>query len=374
MNKIIPTTRRKLLKTAAAGGMLGILSSMTAPAYAKSKIRWRMGMAWSKNAPGYTTPVIALADFVNKASNGDFQIEVFGSGEIVPGSQTFDAVLDKVLDCGHGYPSYWAGKLPAMNLVMAMPFGTTAQEKSAWLQYGGGQELLDKVYGKLGMKFFPLGNCGIQPMGWFRKEITSLDSLKGLKFRVSGLGGKVLSECGVAIVGLPIGEVLQALQSGTLDATELTGPYVDSSLGVQRVAKNYYFPGWHEPEGQFDMFINLDAWKKLPAQYKELVRVGAYYANNIMLSEMVAKNGKSFEELRVRDGVQARVLPPDVLKRLYEITNDILASGYGSDPLFREVRDSLQGFLKHAAPYSELSEMLYMQTRATLSGRKATGI
>lgn len=362
--------RRFLLQAAGSAGLGAILASRSAPAYARTRTRWRLGMTWAKTAPGYTTPVVAFADFLKKATNGDFQIELFGAGEVVPAMQTFDAVLDGTLDCGHGYPSYWAGKSVAMNLVMSMPFGTTAQEKTAWLQYGGGQAVVDKVYERFGAKFFPMGNCGVQPMGWFRKEINSLNDLKGLKFRVTGLAGQVLQELGVAVVSMPVGELLQAMQSGAVDACELTGPYIDTTLGIQRVAKNYYFPGWHEPEGQFDLFINIDTWEKLSPQYKELVRVGAYYANQVMLNELVARNGKAFEELRTQHGVQARFLPKEVLQSLHKVTQDVLAKAYDSDPLAREVRQSLQDFLKYAAPYSEYSEMPLLESRMTLSGRK----
>ncbi|ARP78424.1 TRAP transporter substrate-binding protein [Bordetella genomosp. 6] len=373
MNPNSDNKRRTLLRAATVGGLGAVLAGAAPPALAKPRVRWRMGMAWTRSAPGYTTPVVALADFLDKATGGAFQIEVFGAGDLVPAMQTFDAVLDGTLDCGHGYASYWSGKSIAMNLVMSMPFGTTAQEKNAWLQYGGGQALADKVYERLGAKFFPLGNCGVQPMGWFRREINSIDDFKGLKFRVSGLPGEVLRECGVAVVGMPLGEVLQAMQSGAVDACELTGPYIDTTLGIQRIAKNYYFPGWHEPEGQFDLFINLDAWNKLSPEYKELVRVGAYYANGVMLNELVAKNGKAFDDLRTEHGVTARLLPDDVLKRMHEITNELLAGAYERDPLARELRDSLRAFLGKAAPYSEYSELLFMQARASLAGRPRLG-
>lgn len=362
-------SRRQLLQAGATGGLGAILATHTAPAFSRSKIRWRMGMAWAKSAPGYTTPVVAFANFLNKATNGDFQIEFFGAGEVVPALQTFDAVLDGTLDCGHGYASYWSGKSIAMNIIMSMPFGVTAQEKNAWLEFGGGQEAIDKVYERFGAKFFPMGNCGVQPMGWFRNEIRSLDDLKGLKFRVTGLAGQVLRECGVAVVTLPLGEVLQAMQSGAVDACELTGPYIDTTLGIQRVAKNYYFPGWHEPDGQFDLFINLDTWKKLSPQYQELVRVGAYYANSVMLNELVAKNGKAFEVLRTQHGVQPRVLPGNVVKRLYEITNDVLSKAYDKDPMAKAVRGSQEAFLKSVAPYTEYSELLFLESRAAQAGR-----
>lgn len=363
------STRRRLLQAGAATGLGAILATGSAPAVARGKVRWRLGMAWARNAPGYTTPVVALAEFLSKASGGDFELELFGAGEVVPPLQTFDAVLDGTLDCGHGYPSYWAGKSIAMNLAMSMPFGTTAQEKNAWLQYGGGQEVLDKVYERFGAKFFPLGNCGVQPMGWFRNPIHSLDDLRGLKFRVTGLAGQVLRECGVAVVTMPVGELLQAMQSGAVDACELTGPYIDTTMGIQRAAKNYYFPGWHEPEGQFDLFINLDTWNELPPRYQELVRVGSYYANTVMLNELVARNGQAFETLRKEHGVQPGVLPDAVLDRFYVVTGQILERAYDSDPLAREVRQSLQTFLAHCAPYSDYADLRYLQQRARLAGR-----
>ncbi len=367
-------SRRNAMKATSILAAAGVGASVASPALAQRKVRWRMGLCWPKNAPGLATAPILLAEFMKRVTNGQFEIELYGAGEMVPALQTFDAVLDGTLDCGHGYPSYWAGKSPAMNLVMSTPCGLNAQEKTAWMYYGGGIEIIDKIYREFGAKFLPLGNCGIQPLGWFKREINSLEDLKGLKFRVSGLCGQILRQCGVAVVGLPAGEILQAMQSGALDGAELTGPYVDHSFALHRVAKNYYFPGWHEPEGQFDMFINSKAYDALSDQHKELLRVGAYYAHTQMLSELVAHNGAVFEQLRKENGVQARILPTDVLKRFAELSTDILNTESAKSAPTKELWQSLDKFLKTNAPYSEWSEGLFLNVRAQMAGRQLPGL
>src|SRR5690606_9277630 len=374
MKDALNNPRRSLLKASSMLAAVGVGAGVAAPAIAQKKVRWRMGLCWPKNAPGLATPAIRLSEFIKKATNGEFEIELYGAGEMVPALQTFDAVLDGTLDCGHGYPSYWAGKSPAMNLIMSTPFGMNAQEKTAWLFYGGGLDIIDKVYRDFDAKFLPLGNCGIQPLGWFKNEIKSLQDLQGLKFRVSGLCGEVLRECGVAVVGLPAGEILQALQSGALDGAELTGPFVDQSFGLHRVAKNYYFPGWHEPEGQFELCINAGAYEALSDQHKELLRVGAYYAHTQMLSEIVAHNGPGFKRLQEEEGVKARLLRADVLKRFSQISKDLIAADVEKSRAAKEVWTSIEGFLESNATYSEWSEGLFMNVRAKMANRELPAV
>ena len=262
-----PLKRRDFLKTASTSGAViaataAAASSFPKPSLAQGIMKWRMGTTWPKNFPGLGTGANKLAEFIGAASGGRLQVDVYGGGEIVPPFETMDAVASGTLEMGHGAPYYWKGKEPATQFIASMPFGLNVIEQNSWLQFGGGQELADKVYEKLGCKFFASGNTGVQMGGWFNKEINSLEDYKGLKMRIPGLGGEVVKAAGGNVVNLPGGEIPAALQSGAIDATEWVGPYNDLAFGLYKSAKFYYYPGWHEPATLLDNFINLTAWSR----------------------------------------------------------------------------------------------------------------
>src|SRR3546814_546801 len=198
-----------------------------------------MQTTWPKNFPGLGTGANKLAEYIGTASGGKLTVEVYGGGEIVPAFETMDAVSRGTVEMGHGAPYYWQGKLSANQFLASMPFGLNAQEQNAWLQFGGGQDIADKIYRELGCKFFASGNTGVQAGGWFNKEINSLEDFKGLKMRIPGLGGAVLKAAGTNVVNLPGGEIPPALQSGAIDATEWVGPYNDLAFGLYKRSEEH---------------------------------------------------------------------------------------------------------------------------------------
>ena len=244
-----------------------------------------------------------------------------------------------------------------------MPFGLNAQEQNAWFQWGGGQELADKVYAELNCKFFPSGNTGTQMGGWFNKEMNTIDDYKGLKMRIPGLGGEVVKAAGANVVNLPGGEIPPALQSGAIDATEWVGPYNDLAFGLYKSAKYYYYPGWHEPATVLDNFINLDAWNALPDDLKAIVEQANRAVNQMVLSEFTARNVQALDTLRNKHGVDVRPFSDDILTNLGKLSGEVLRDLVASNPLSQEVFESLIAFRTQSIAWSKFSESAFAQAR-----------
>jgi TRAP-type mannitol/chloroaromatic compound transport system substrate-binding protein len=356
--------RRDFVKTAGGLGAVGALgAAFPTPAISQDRKEWRLQATWPRNAPLLWTGVEVIADYVAKASDGRLTIKLYGSGEIAPPFQTMDAVADGAVEMGHGYPSFWVGKMPALNFFAPVPFAVTTQEQNAWYRWGGGQELADKAYAEMGVKFFPGGNTSVQAAGWLNKEINSIGDFRGLKIRSGGLGSKVLSEVGATPVQIPLGEVPQALQSGAVDGADFVGPFNDMAFGLHKVAKFYYWPGWMEPCGVLDTFINLDAWNSLSDDLKEIVKGGCTVANAIVVDEFVAKNGQALKTMVEEHDVQIRMLNDETLTELGRVSNDVVQAAASADALSREVYDSLMSFRKMVLPYTNLTELAFMQAR-----------
>ena len=360
--------RRDFLKqagtgTAAVAATAVAASSFPKPSLAQGAMQWRMQTTWPKNFPGLGTGANKLAEFIGKASGGKLTVEVFGGGEIVPPFETMDAVSSGTLEMGHGAPYYWKGKVPASQFIASIPFGLNVAEQNSWLQFGGGQELADKVYKELGCKFFASGNTGVQAGGWFNKEINSLEDYKGLKMRIPGLGGEVVKAAGGNVVNLPGGEIPPALASGAIDATEWVGPYNDLAFGLYKSAKFYYYPGWHEPATLLDNFINLSAWDGLDSELKAIVETANSYANAYVLNEFIANNNKSLDTLVNQHGVTLKKFPDSVLAGLGALAGQVIGDLAAADPLSTEVLSSIVAFRSQAISYAKVSEEAFYTAR-----------
>ena len=354
--------RRKALKLTGTGGLGAILAAGMAPAFSQGKKEWRMQQTWGKTAPGLARGGNVFAEYVTKASGGSLTIREFSGGEIVPPFQTMDAVANGTFQMGYGYVTYWAGQIPAMNYLGTLPFGLTAQEHNAWFSHGGGNELAEKLYGKLGVKFFSAGNNPIQPAGWYNKEIKAMSDYKGMKMRIGGLGGKVLQAMGGTPVSMPLGEVPQAMQSGAIDAIEFVGPVADLAVGLHKVAKFYYWPGWLEPSGPYDIFINEKAWATLSPAEQEIIRVGAKYAALEMMSNYWARNAQAFNQMVGELKVQVRQIPDDALRQMAEVAWKVIEAE-AKDADSKEVLASVMKFRREILPYMRLSEYDFMRVR-----------
>jgi TRAP-type mannitol/chloroaromatic compound transport system substrate-binding protein len=246
-----------------------------------------------------------------------------------------------------------------------VPFGLTPAEHVAWVDAGGGQALWDELYRPFGVKPFMGGNTGVCMGGWFRREIKSLEDLKGLKLRSLGLGGEVYRRLGATPQTTPPGEILVALQSGLVDGAEFVGPGSDIALGLYRVAPNYYYPGFNKPNGTGECIVSLRAWDSLDNELKAIVAHACATEANFALSEMERLNAEALAALTTRHNVQLREFSPDVIAGARKQANDVLADVAARSEMARKVHDSYAAFRERTAPWSQISIKAVLGARAT---------
>jgi len=307
-----------------------------------------------------------FAKMVSEGTEGLITIKFYGPGKIVPFPKTIEAVGDGTVEMGMGAPNFWARKIPAMAYLHNTPFGLTAQEQNTWFEFGGGQELADKVYAKAGCKFFPFGNTSCQMGGWFNKEINSIGDFKGLKIRIGGFGGKTLKAAGAEVVSLPFRKIAPALKDGTIEAAEFTGPFHDMLFGFHKTAKYYYYPAWHEPSGAFDLFINKAKWDAQSSKVKAVITAAAAAINSRILCDRVARNSAALAKLTGEHGVQLRQFPDDLLKELSHLSEKVVREHASKDKLSEEILNSIIEFRKNAAGLAAVSLQPYLTARSAI--------
>lgn len=325
-------------------------------------IEWTMVTTWPKNFAGLGEGAEYLASLINQMSGGRLNVKVYGAGELVPALQVFESVAIGAAQMGHGASYYWRGKLPMAPFFASVPFGLNAQEMNGWLLRGGGLELWRELYEPLGLLPEPAGNTGVQMAGWFNKEINSIEDVKGLKMRIPGLGGEVWSRAGGIPVTLPGGEVFTALQTGAIDAAEWVGPYNDLAFGLFKAAQYYYYPGWHEPGTTLEALINKKAYEALPEELQQVVTNACRVANADMLADFTARNNEALKTLIEKHGVQLKELPTDVLNKLEDISERMLAEQARSE-LDNNILESFKAFKEQARQWHKVSEESYYKAR-----------
>ncbi|WCN11260.1 TRAP transporter substrate-binding protein [Marinomonas mediterranea] len=327
------------------------------------KIEWKMVTTWPKNFPGLGTGAEYMAKNITEMSGGRLTVKVYAAGELVPPLEVFDAVSRGTAELGHGASYYWKGKVPAAQFFTAVPFGMTPQEINSWIYHGGGMALWEEIYEPFNLIPLTSGNSGVQMGGWFNKEINSLDDFQGLKMRIPGLGGEVLSKVGGTPINLPGGEIFTALQTGTIDATEFVGPYNDLAFGLYKAAKYYYYPGWHEPGSEMELLVNKKAFEALPKDLQAIVRAASRQATQDMLDEFTAKNNDALQTLVTEHNVDLRPFPKDVLKALKKASEETLNEVAASDEMSKKVYDSFKAFMSKVSAWHAVSERAYINAR-----------
>ena len=324
---------------------------------------WKLVTTWPKNYPGLGTAPENFARRVEAMSAGRLSIKVFGAGQLVPAFEVFDAVSQGTAEMGHGAAYYSTGKAKATGFFTSVPFGLNAQEMNGWLHYGGGLELWRELYEPFNLVPFAGGSTGVQMAGWFNREINSMQDIKGLKMRIPGLGGDVITRAGGVSVTMPGGELYTSMQTGVIDATEWVGPYNDLAFGFHQVAKYYYYPGWHEPGPILELIVNKQALASLPADLQAIVESAARAVNQDMLDEYTARNNTALVELVETHGVDVRKLPDDVIAELRRLSAEVLEELAEEDELSRRIAESVKAFQKQATAYHGISEEAYYQAR-----------
>lgn len=359
--------RRNFLRGAglAAGVAVAGASSFPKPALSQNKMEWKMVTSWPKGLPGLGTGAERVAERIGKLTDGRLTIKVYAGGELVPALQCFDAVSQGTAEMSHDASYYHLSKSPATGFYTAVPFGLTAAELNAWVHFGGGQELWDELYAPFGIKGFLAGNTGVQMGGWFRNQIKSVNDLKGLKFRMPGQGGQALTKLGVTVVTLPGGEIFANLQSGAIDGTEWVGPYNDLSLGFYKIAKNYYWPGFHEPGSGLQLMVNKAKYDALPEDIKQIIAASCAAENDIMLSEFNARSVTALNTLVNEHKVKLRQFPKEVLVAFGNAAGEVMQEVFDKgDDITKKIADSYYKFRHDVKEWTKISESGYTAARA----------
>ncbi len=355
--------RRKFLKTAAAAGGVAAVSTFPAPAIASGRMEINMVSTWPRDFPGLGTGAQRFAANLEAMTDGRMKVNYFASGERVKAFDCFDEVASGNSQMYMGADYYWKGKHPGLAYYSAVPFGLTATEQNAWLHFGGGQELWDELTGGFGLKCLPCGNTGVQMGGWFRKEINSVDDLKGLKMRMPGLGGDVLAKLGASPVSLPGGQIYENLISGAIDATEWVGPYNDMFLKFYEAAKYYYYPGMHEPGTTLSCGINKDWWEGLSASDQLIVKAAAANENELLLAEYNAFNGRDLDKLINEQGVKLRKFNDDIYDAFAEASEEVFEDVQDHSDLAARIHKSFAAARKSVGAWAKISDQAYVEQR-----------
>ncbi|QDX82346.1 ABC transporter substrate-binding protein [Denitratisoma sp. DHT3] len=334
-------------------------ATLPAPVLADGpRIKWRLASSFPKSLDTIFDAANTVARRVAAATGGRFQIQVFAAGELVPGPGVFDAVREGTVPIGHTSSYYYIGKNPAFAFDTAMPFGLNSRQQTAWMMQGGGLALMRELFRPHNILCIPCGNTGAQMGGWYRKEIRTLADLKGLKFRVGGLTGQVLARLGVVPQQIPGSEIYPALEKGAIDAAEWVGPYDDEKLGFNKVARYYYFPGWWEGGPQLSIYVNLQEWARLPAEYQTILEDACLYAHADMQAAYDVKNPPALKRL-IESGTRLRRFSDEIMQAGYQAATAIYQENAARNPEFRKVYDAWQRFRNEQVAWFGIAERPY---------------
>ncbi len=342
------------------GGLL-LGNGFYSRADAAPKYRWKLAQTWGTGFPIFGDAVIKMADMVKKMSNGEMEIRIDSANKHKAAFGILDMVNAGQYEMGHTASYYWKGKDVSTMPFTTMPFGMIAPEQYAWFYYGGGMQLMKDVYDKHGVYSFPGGNTSNQMGGWFRKEINTLDDLKGLKMRIPGFAGEVLSKLGVVVTNIPPGELYTALDRGTIDALEWVGPSLDLNMGFQKIA-DYYYTGWHEPATELQFIVNKDKFDALPEHLQEILTVAMEFAAYDMYARSYHESAIGLASIdKEYPNVKIRTFPPEILAAMKKANNELLKETAAKDPMFKKILDSQRDYMQKVRRWTEISDYAYLK-------------
>jgi len=348
--------RREFLKVTGIG--VAGAATIAAPAIAQSmpEIKWRMPTSWPKSLDTLYGAAEVMAKVVAEATDNKFQIQTFAAGEIVPGLQVLDAVQNGTCEIGHTAAYYYFGKDPTFTFGSSVPFGPNMRLNQAWYMLGGGKEVLNEFFKSYNVTSLLAGNTGCQMGGWFRKEVTSVDDLKGLKFRIGGFAGRVLQKLGAVPQQIAGGDIYPALEKGTIDGAEWVGPYDDEKLGFYKVAPHYYYPGWWEGGPMLLAFVNLDKWNALPKYYQSVLEQAGHYGNNWMMAKYDQSNPQALRRL-LANGAKLHAFSPAIMEASFKAAKELHSEVAAANANFKKVYDSLTAFSNNGYQWFQVAEV-----------------
>jgi TRAP-type mannitol/chloroaromatic compound transport system substrate-binding protein len=350
--------RRDVLKAAGLGIAGSAALAMPAIAQNAPELRWRLTSSFPKSLDTIFGAADVFARAVSEATDGKFQIQTFQGGEIVPPFEVVDAVQNNTVEMGHTASYYFWGKDPTFAFGTAVPFGLNSRMQNAWMYYGGGIDLLNEFYNTFNIYALPGGNTGAQMGGWFAKEINTPGDFSGLKMRIGGFGGAVITKLGAIPQSIPAADIYTSLEKGVIDATEWVGPYDDEKLGFFKVAPNYYYPGWWEGGAMLHLFINMDQWNSLPPSYQSIVKTAAAMSNVDMQAHYDAVNPAALRSL-VSQGVRLAPFSTEILEACYNAANEVYAEIGAQNAQFKKTYDAMKAFRGEQYLWFQVSEGTY---------------
>jgi TRAP-type mannitol/chloroaromatic compound transport system substrate-binding protein len=347
------TNRRRFLTAAAAGAAATVAAPSVLAQTGPVSMRWQS--TWpSKDI--FHEYALDFAKKINDMTGGELKIDVLPAGAVVPAFQLLDAVSKGTLDGGHGVLVYHYGKQTALALWGSGPgYAMDANMLLAWHKYGGGKQLLEKLYASIGANVvsFPYGPMPTQPLGWFKKPITKVDDLKGLKFRTVGISIDVFQGMGAAVNALPGGEIVAAMDRGLLDAAEFNNASSDRVLGFPDVSKVCMLQSYHQNAEQFEIMFNKDKYNALPEKIRAVIANGVEAASQDMQWKAIDRYSKDYEEMQTKDNVKFYKTPDAVLKRQLEVYDEVAKKKAGENPLFKEIVESQLTFAKRVTQWDQ---------------------
>jgi TRAP-type mannitol/chloroaromatic compound transport system substrate-binding protein len=359
--------RRDLLKGGVAA-LAGSAAVVSAPAIAQNKIEITMVATWGRDFPGLGTGAQRFAERLTEMTDGRIKVNYFAANERVKAFDSFDEVASGNAQMYHAADYYWKGKHPGWAYFTGVPFGMTASEINAWMNFGGGQELHDELAADFGIKCLPCGNTGVQMGGWFRKEMNSASDFKGLKMRMPGLGGDVIAKMGASPVSLSGGQIYENLVSGAIDATEWVGPWNDSFYKFYEAAKYYYYPGMHEPGSQLSLGMNKKFWDGLSKSDQAIIKAAAETENCVMMAEYNAKNGAALASLIADQGVKLRSFSDDTYDSFGEAAAEVFEEVQQHSPMAKKIHQSFVKSRNEVGAWIKISDQAYVAQRNRVLG------
>jgi TRAP-type mannitol/chloroaromatic compound transport system substrate-binding protein len=349
--------RRRFLKAATAGAAG---AAIAAPAIAETspKLEWRMVSSFPKSLDTIFGAAEVFASALAEMTDRRFHIQVFAPTEIVPGLSAADAVTSGSVEACHTASYYYWGKDPTFAFGTAVPFGLNYRMQNAWMYEGGGIDLMNAFYQRFNIFGLPGGNTGAQMGGWYRKEINTPQDLRGLKIRIGGLAGAVMSRLGAVPQQIAGGDIYPALEKGTIDAAEWVGPYDDEKLGFSKVARFYYYPGWWEGQAMLSFFFNLEKWNALPKTYQAAIRSASALANTAMMARYDMQNPPALQRLAI-GGAEPRPFSEAVLDACFQAANEVYAEISERNADFKKVFEAMKAVRGNDYLWFQLAEATF---------------
>lgn len=359
--------RRSFLKKTVAGASAGAAGAAALiapnaqaakPAAPVTPITWRMASSFGKNLDTIFGASENFCNRVKELTDGNFIIRPFAANEIVPFNQVLDAVQNGTIEIGHTASYYYFGKDPAFAFDTAVPFGMTSRQQTAWMVHGNGMKLMREFFADYNVINFLGGNTGTQMGGWFRKEIKEPEDLKGLKFRVGGFAGRVLSKLGTVPQQIVSADIYPSLEKGTIDAAEWVGPYDDEKLGFYKVAKVYHYPGWWEGGAQLSFYVGKKEWEKLPRQFQVAIEVASMEAHLEMQAKYDARNPVALARL-IANGISLKPFPTKVMEACFQAAQETFTEEAAKNPKFKKIYQDWVAFRNNQAQWFNVAEQSF---------------